>query len=107
MLFEKDILGDIYSEFRGWFRKYDTLHEREDEFFERLSYVDVQNFAPMVKADTLMITALEDKTCPPLTQFAIYNKLKCRKTLKTYCDYEHERLPYSDDIIFEYFMETL
>ena len=107
VLFERNLYGDIYTEFRSWFRKYDTLHEREDEFFERLSYIDVQNFAGSVKADTLMITALEDKTCPPITQFAIYNKLKCRKDLKVYCDYDHERLPYSDDIIFEYFRKTL
>lgn len=107
VLFEKNLFGDIYTEFRSWFRKYDTLHEKEDEFFERLSYIDVQNFASMVKAKTLMVTALEDKTCPPITQFAIYNKLECEKDLKVYCDYDHERLPYSDDIIFEYFRKNL
>lgn len=106
-VFEMNMCEDVYVEFKNWFRKYDTLHKKEDEFFERLSYIDVQNFADKVKCDVLFFTALLDTTCPPITQFSIYNKLKCNKELKVYCEYTHERLPYSDDIIYEFFKEKL
>lgn len=106
-IFEMNMCEDVYVEFKNWFRKYDTLHEKEDEFFERLSYIDVQNFADKVKCDTLFFTALLDTTCPPITQFSIYNKLKCKKDIKVYCEYTHERLPYSDDITYKFFKEKL
>lgn len=106
-IFEMNMCEDVYVEFKNWFRKYDTLHEKEDEFFERLSYIDVQNFADKVDCNVLFITALLDTTCPPITQFAIYNKLNCSKDLKVYCEYTHERLPYSDDIIYKFFKKEL
>lgn len=106
-VFESNLCEDVYVEFKHWFRKHDTLHQKEDEFFERLSYIDIQNFAEKVKCDTLWFTALLDTTSPVKNQMAAYNKLKCNKELVLYCEYVHEKLHFSDDIIYKFFKEKL
>lgn len=45
------------------------------ELFKMLSYFDVKNFAPRVKCPVYMSFGLQDPTCPPHTNFAIYNNL--------------------------------
>ena len=46
-----------------------------DELFEMLSYFDIKNLAPRVKCPAYMAFGLQDPTCPPHTNFAIYNNL--------------------------------
>lgn len=46
---------------------------------ETLSYYDVVNFAPMVKATTYMTWGYNDNLCPPTTSYAVWNRLKCEK----------------------------
>lgn len=106
-VFDLNLCSGAYGEFRDYFRKYDPLHKSEDDFFERLGYIDVQNFANKIKAEALWFIALEDKLCHPLTQFSVYNKLKCKKDMIIYPEYEHEDLLYSDDTIFEYFKKNI
>ena len=53
-----------------------------------------------------MATGLMDVTCPPSTQFAMYNKLTCNKKVLIYPDYGHEGIIDMADRIFE-FMATL
>lgn len=36
-----------YSELRCYFRDFDPLHQREDEIFEHLGYIDVQILRPV------------------------------------------------------------
>ena len=43
-----------------------------------LTYFDVKNFAPRIKCPTYMAFGLQDPTCPPHTNFAIYNNLGTR-----------------------------
>ena len=43
--------------------------------YDLLSYFDVKNFAPKVKCPAYMAFGLQDPTCPPHTNFAIYNNL--------------------------------
>ncbi len=70
-----------YAEIKTYFRRFDPLHKREDEVFTRLGYIDVQFLAPRIKAETTMFTALADMACPPLIQFAAYNKMTCKKNV--------------------------
>ena len=37
---------------------FDPLHEKEEEIFYKLGYVDVQNLSPRIKARVLMATGL-------------------------------------------------
>ena len=91
-----------YEGMRYYFRHFDPMHEREDEFFRKLGYVDTQFFAPRVRAKVLMATGLRDTMCPPSTQFAVYNKLTCEKEFLFYPEYAHEVLEGYEDIVFRF-----
>lgn len=101
-VWEMDLDTGAYGELREYFRHFDPRHERETEIFTKLGYIDIQNLAPRIKADVLMFTGLMDTTCPPSTQYAVYNKLNCKKKHILYPDFGHEGLKGSGDIIFEY-----
>ena len=70
--------------------------------YEKLGYIDIQNIAKRMKAELLMFTGLMDTTCPPSTQFAMYNKVNSKKDVVFYPEYGHEGLKGSEDIIFEF-----
>jgi cephalosporin-C deacetylase len=93
---------DAYDELRDWFRRFDPRHERREEVFTRLGYIDIQHLAPRIKAEVLLGCGLMDTICPPSTQFAAYNKITSPKSLAVYPDYAHEHLPDLNDKIFEF-----
>ncbi|MHB9037931.1 MAG: acetylxylan esterase [Armatimonadota bacterium] len=101
-IWEMDLAKDAYVELARYFRLFDPRHEREDEIFTRLGYIDCQHLAPKIKGDVLMLTGLMDNICPPSTQFAAYNKIVAKKDMVIYPDFGHEGLPDSSDIIFDY-----
>ena len=84
---------DAYFELRDFFRRHDPRHEREEEIFRRLGYIDVQHLAPRVQAEVLFASSFDDTICPPSTQFAAYNKISSKKSMIVYPDYGHEWLP--------------
>lgn len=45
------------------------------QVLDMLSYFDVKNFAPKISCPVFMVVGLQDGTCPPHTNFAIYNNL--------------------------------
>jgi len=101
-VWEMDQDKDAYAELREYFRRFDPTHEREDEIFTALGYIDVQHLAPRTKAEVLWFTGLMDTICPPSTQFAAYNKLTCPKSMVIYPDFGHEGLPGHQDKIFQF-----
>lgn len=101
-VWEMDLAKDAYEGLRSFFRHYDPRHEREEEIFTKLGYIDIQNLAPRIRAKVLWATGLMDNICPPSSQFAAYNKLTCEKDIKIYPDYKHESLRGQDDIIFDF-----
>ena len=50
-----------------------------EEVYGMLSYFDIKNLAPRVKCPAYMAFGLQDPTCPPHTNFAIYNNLGSRE----------------------------
>lgn len=101
-VWEMDQAKDAYAELKTFFRHFDPLHEREDEYFRRLGYIDIQNLAPRIRGDVLMACGLMDSVCPPSTQFAAYNKMTCKKDVVIYPDFAHEGLPYWHDKAYEF-----
>lgn len=99
-VWEMDMRTGAYMEIWDYFRRFDPLHENEDEVFNSLGYIDVQNFARWVKADVLMALSLRDDVCPPSTQFAVYNKITSNKQMQLYHDFGHEGLPLMEDKTF-------
>ena len=55
-----EAIPEPYEELQEYFRSFDPRHEREDEIFTKLGYIDIQNLAPRIKAEVRMYTALLD-----------------------------------------------
>ncbi len=75
-------LGDYqdYARIVWWpvhevFEQADAEGLDRDALFEMLSYFDIKNFAPRVECPVYMSFGLQDETCPPHTNFSIYNNL--------------------------------
>ena len=99
---EMDLAKDAYQELRDYFRLFDPRHEREDEIFTRLGYIDVQFLAPRIRGEVLLAVELMDTICPPSTQFAAYNKITAPKSVVIYPDFGHEGLPGHSEIVFQF-----
>lgn len=97
-----DLAKGAYDSITYYFRQRDPRHEREEELFYKLGYIDIQNLAKRIRAKVLMQTGLMDTICPPSTQFAAYNKITSEKNVIFYPDYGHEPLKGGDDIVFEF-----
>jgi cephalosporin-C deacetylase len=93
---------DAYQELKDYFRRFDPRHEREEEVFTKLGYVDVQHLAKRIRSEVLLAVGLRDTICPPSTQFAAYNKITSKKSMVLYPDFGHEGLPDLNDIIFQF-----
>ncbi|KXU36024.1 acetylesterase [Cephaloticoccus capnophilus] len=94
--------GAAYEELGRYFRTFDPRHEREEEIFTRLGYIDCQYLAPRIKAEVLMYTGLMDTICPPSAQFAAYNKISSKKDVVIYPDFGHDHLPDEADKTFDF-----
>ncbi len=103
-VWEMDLAKDAYSDLRNYFRQFDPLHQREDEIFLKLGYIDIQHLTPRIKAEVLMAITLMDPICPPSTQFAAYNKITSPKEAVIYPDHGHEMLPGFNDRTFSFMM---
>jgi cephalosporin-C deacetylase len=104
-VWELDLAKDAYAELREYFRRFDPQHQREDEIYTKLGYIDVQHLVGRIQGEVLFITGLMDTICPPSTQFAAYNKIKASKRMILYPDYQHmEKYPGASDQIFEFMM---
>lgn len=101
-VWQKELAKNAYLELDEYFRRFDPLHEHEDEIFLKLGYIDVQFLAPRIRAEVLMSVGLMDDVCPPSTQFAAYNKITSPKSLRVYPDFRHENLPGNNDAIFQF-----
>jgi cephalosporin-C deacetylase len=78
------------------------MHEREDDIWTMLGYIDNQHLTHRIKAETLMIVCMADTVCPPSTQFAAYNKIQAEKNLLIYPDFGHEGPPGAADKVFDF-----
>ena len=103
-VWEMDLAKDAYAELKTFFRHFDPRHEREDEIFSRLGYIDVKNLALRIKAETLLGISLMDTICPPSTQFAVFNNISAKKDAVIYPDFGHEGLPGFSDRAFDFLL---
>jgi cephalosporin-C deacetylase len=97
-VWEMDLAKDAYAELKTYFRHFDPRHQREEEIFTKLGYIDIQYLVSRIKGEVLMGVGLSDTVCPPSTQFAAYNKITAPKSLEIYPDFGHEGLPGFADI---------
>ncbi len=101
-VWEMDLAKGAYAELKTFFRQFDPRHDREEEIFTRLGYIDCQHLAPRIRSEILFATGLMDETCPASTQFAAYNRITSKKNMIIYPDFAHEGLPDMNDTIFTF-----
>lgn len=104
-VWEMDLAEKAYEELKQYFRLFDPCHERENEVFTRLGYIDCQHLAPRIQGHVLMATGLVDDICPPSTQFAAFNKITAPKEVVLYPDFAHEGYPGFDDRALQFLAE--
>lgn len=104
-VWEMDAAGSAYGELVEYFRRFDPCHQRHEEVFLRLGYIDCQYLAPMIRAKVLFQTCMMDKACPPSTQYAAYNKITAEKEHVLFHDFAHEMPLGSEDISFRFFSQ--
>lgn len=96
-----------YQELRDYFRWNDPTHEKEEEVFKTLDYIDIKNLAPLIEGEISLVTGLMDKVCPPSTQFAMFNSLKGIHKHIIYPDFGHENINGLEDKIYLWVLEKL
>jgi cephalosporin-C deacetylase len=104
-IWEMDLAKQAFEELSYFLRWFDPRHERVEEIFTKLGYIDIQNLTPRIKGEVLMFTGLMDQVCPPSSQFAAYNKIQSKKEMKLYPDYGHEAIPQERDLTFNFLAE--
>lgn len=92
-----------YEGLRYHARWLDPTGEHQQEWLGKLAYVDTKNFAHLVRCEVLFGTGLADTVCPPQTQCAVYNELRCPKTRILYPGRGHEEIQEFDDLLIDFF----
>lgn len=106
-VWEMDQACNAYQGLKDYFRHFDPRHEREEEIFTKLGYIDVQFLTPRIKGKVYMGTGLMDNICPPSSQFAAFNKITSEKEVEIYPDFGHEWLPGFDEHVHQRLMKML
>jgi len=75
------------NEFLRYFGEHPEIPE--DEIYRNLSYIDIKNLAPWIKAPVRMAVGLMDRTCPPHINFAAYNQVSGQKEYIVYPEAGH------------------
>jgi cephalosporin-C deacetylase-like acetyl esterase len=81
------VAGWPADEFEQYFQEHPEIPQ--DEIYKNLSYIDIKNLAPWIKAPVLMSIGLKDETCPPHINFAAYNQLTVQKEYIVYPEAGH------------------
>lgn len=106
-VWEMDMAERAYKGLREYFRIFDPLHEREEEIFRTLGYIDVANLAPRICGEVLFGITLMDDICPPSTQFAAFNRIQSSKELVIFPDFGHEDIPLFKERRYRFLIEKL
>ena len=101
-VWQMDLAKHAYEELTDYFRRFDPRHERENDLFTRLGYIDCQHLAPRIRGEVFMAMGLMDEICPPSSQFAAYNKITAPKRAAIYPDFAHEGYPGFMDEAFQF-----
>lgn len=92
-----------YEGLRYYSRWFDPGGDRTVDIFTKLGYIDAHHFAGRVRCEVLFGTGLADTVCPPITQYAVFNHLRCRKRHILYPDFGHEEIQAFDDMLLSFF----
>ncbi|QCI87417.1 acetylxylan esterase [Vagococcus zengguangii] len=93
-----------YDELFRYFKFHDPMYDSYNEVISTLGYIDVKNFAHLIKGQVTMLCGLKDEICLPETQYAIYNRLTTSdKEMLVFPEYGHEAINVKyPDKVFEW-----
>ncbi len=91
-------------ELHYYFSFFDPRHRDEDRFYRRLGYIDNVNLARRIRTRTLLLTGLQDRCCPPSTQFAAFNAIPAEKRYELWPESGHEVCPDMEDEAMRFLM---
>ena len=84
---------DLYFKTSHWPEMDRWIEGKDTRTWERtlktLSYFDTMNMAPWIKCPVFMGVGLQDAICPPVTNFAVYNRLNGKKEFLVYPSAKH------------------
>ena len=78
-----------------------------ETIYNTLSYIDIKNLAPLVKAPVFMGVGLMDDVCPPHINFAAYNNLNVEREYVVYPESDHHISPDFHDLKYKWIKEKL
>lgn len=91
------------NEFFTYFENHPEIPE--DDIYHTLSYIDIKNLAPWIKAPLFMAVGLRDNVCPPHINFAAYNQLTVPKKYLVYPNAGHGLPGVYNNVMMEYIRE--
>ena len=84
---------DLYFKTSHWPEMDRWIEAKEsrtwDSTLKTLGYFDTMNMAPWIECPVFMGVGLQDAICPPVTNFAVYNRLKGKKEFLVYPRAKH------------------
>ena len=84
---------DLYFKTSHWPEMDKWIEAKESRTWEStlktMSYFDTMNMATGIKCPVFMGVGLQDAICPPVTNFAVYNRLKGKKDYRVYPHNRH------------------
>ena len=84
---------DLYFKTSHWPEMDKWIEAKESRTWKStlktMSYFDTMNMAPGIKCPVFMGVGLQDAICPPVTNFAVYNRLKGKKDYRVYPHNRH------------------
>jgi cephalosporin-C deacetylase-like acetyl esterase len=86
---------DTYLSYPSWIQKAVANYADKQQvsltlLADNLRYFDAKYFAYRIRAQVLMSVGMQDRTCPPATAFAAYNKIIAPKAYKIYPNGQHD-----------------
>ncbi|OTO01287.1 acetylxylan esterase [Enterococcus sp. 5B3_DIV0040] len=103
-------LGQItepYDELFRYFKFQDPFYRTKEQIFKALDYIDIKNFAHMIKGKVKLLTGIRDDICPPSTQYAFFNRVQTNKEHILLPEYGHEALNVGvNDLCFNWLINT-
>jgi len=79
---------DLYFKTSHWPEMDKWIEEKESRTWQStlktMSYFDTMNMASWIECPVFMGVGLQDAICPPVTNFAVYNRLKGKREYRVY-----------------------
>ena len=99
--------SEAYDELFRYFKFHDPFHESEEKILSTLDYIDIKNFAHLIKCPVKFVTCLDDVVCYPSTQYAIYNRIDAKKEHFLLPEYGHDSINvHLNDYVMNWLMDT-